>query len=110
MAKGSEMPIRKPEMHDLDSGMPRQDPRPPGALTGPGFIEKCVQCSDCIEVCPSRAIGMDTSGYPVLLHPRDCGKCGLCADVCSHRAIEFTDRTRAGFKIVLAIENASGAS
>ncbi|MGA9434625.1 MAG: 4Fe-4S dicluster domain-containing protein [Roseobacter sp.] len=100
------MPLMEPEEPEPYGNNAKYYLRPPGALAAPGFTDKCVQCADCIDVCPSRAIGMDDAGYPVLLHPRDCGKCGLCADVCSHRAIEFTERTRAGFKIVLAIENA----
>ena len=100
------MQLKEPEEPDADAGIKGQYPRPPGALSGFEFTDRCVQCTDCFEVCPSQAIVMDSAGYPVLLHPQDCGNCGLCADVCSHSAIRLTDRTRAGLKIVLAIESA----
>ncbi|MFK7745827.1 MAG: 4Fe-4S dicluster domain-containing protein [Roseobacter sp.] len=82
-------------------------PRPPGALPDMQFQDKCVGCGDCVAVCPGAALTLSPAGYPVLTHHRNCGMCGLCADVCSHAAIEFTDRTRAGFRIVLASEKMS---
>lgn len=84
--------------------------RPPGAMPGGVFEEKCHHCADCISVCPVRALAMDEKGFPYLTNPRSCAKCGLCADVCSHQAIEFTERTRAGFALVIAIEEAAGRS
>ena len=78
--------------------------RPPGALSLEEFEERCHKCGDCVEVCPSNAIGVDANGYPYLVDVLACGKCGLCADVCTRGAIAFTARTRAGLQLVKAME------
>ncbi len=78
--------------------------RPPGALTGWRFEDRCVRCGDCTDVCPQQVIAVDARGYPVLAHPEDCGTCGLCADVCVHSAIELTPATRATLQVIKVLE------
>lgn len=98
------MPICK-----INIAMP-QDPlsasvvRPPGAMPPGTFEARCHRCRDCIEVCPSDALAVDASGYPCLAEAPACWKCGLFSDVCTRGAIGFTARTRAGLRMVKAME------
>ena len=78
--------------------------RPPGALPRGEFEEKCLGCGNCIFVCPARALAADKNAQPYLESLKSCMKCGLCADVCSHTVIGFTERTHAGFEIMLVVE------
>lgn len=78
--------------------------RPPGAVPDDAFRERCQTCGDCAAVCPLSAIGSDDDGYPRLMDGARCHHCGLCADVCTRGAIAFTDRTRIGLELVLAME------
>lgn len=78
---------------------PRQ--RPPGAVAEAVFRAECIQCCDCVEVCPRQAIEQDAFGYPYMADPTNCSKCGLCADICMHEAIHLNDETRAGLQAVL---------
>ncbi|MEM7644650.1 MAG: 4Fe-4S dicluster domain-containing protein [Pseudomonadota bacterium] len=78
--------------------------RPPGAVLGDAFRETCSGCGDCKAVCPLSVIETDESGYPYLLDGATCHHCGLCADICTRGAIAFTERTRVGLELVLAVE------
>ena len=78
--------------------------RPPGALPGWKFTDRCTRCGDCVEVCPVRVIVADAAGYPALAEPDRCCQCGLCADICSPSALRFTELTGAGIEGLLATE------
>jgi ferredoxin-type protein NapG len=50
--------------------------RPPGALQESEFLEKCIKCKICVDVCPLDAIGiahmengLQNVGTPILLFP-----------------------------------------
>ena len=82
------------------------DHRPPGAVSETVFLAECVQCKDCVAVCPRGAIRQDSGGYPYLVHAAACSHCGLCADVCMHGAICLNDRTSAGLMALRALDRA----
>jgi len=50
----------------------------------PSINEKCNQCGECVEVCPSNAI-VDFKVIEEL-----CIKCGGCDEVCKQNAVELT--------------------
>lgn len=79
--------------------------RPPGAVSEAVFLAECIQCRDCVAVCPRDAIRPDQQGYPFLSNPTECSSCGLCADVCMHKAIRLTDATRSGLKALMALDH-----
>lgn len=70
--------------------------RPPGALKEKAFINKCINCGECIKVCPNNAIqftlleaGIEGIFTPVVI-PRIgyCEyQCNLCSKVCPTGAI-----------------------
>lgn len=47
--------------------------------------EKCVNCHQCISVCPSKYCN-DGSGDYVKVDPELCIGCGACITICSHNA------------------------
>lgn len=98
------MSVCKTNIEVLGESLSTYRIRPPGALSVEAFEDRCRQCGDCVEVCPSRAIAVDADGFPYLADVLACGKCGLCADVCTGGAIEFTTRTRAGLQIIKTME------
>ena len=102
------MTFQETGTHLIDSPVSDLAAKPPGALPGGQFFDRCVRCGDCVTVCPPGALRADENGYPFLGAARKCGYCGLCADICMHGAIRFTTKTRAGFRIVLEAEKQSG--
>jgi len=70
--------------------------RPPGAVAEGAFLEKCVKCGQCANVCPTNVIQLASlaEGVEVLWTPVmkfDIGhcqrKCILCSEVCPTGAI-----------------------
>lgn len=71
--------------------------RPPGAVKEKEFLEKCVRCGQCMQVCPTNVIqpaGLET-GVDVLWTPvlrPDLGyceyECNRCTKVCPTNALE----------------------
>jgi len=78
-------------------------------------LDKCINCGDCIEKCPTRvdddfnaglkkrrAIYLDyLQGIPakVTIDPQHClfitrGKCGICKKVCKKEAIEYDQKEK----------------
>ena len=70
----------------------------PGALAGPqAFIEACIGCGLCGEVCPPRCIlfhksdGGPESNKPYIDPARkSCTLCGYCMEVCPTEALTVT--------------------
>jgi pyruvate formate lyase activating enzyme len=54
------------------------------------FKRKCIQCGECIEICPRDAITME-DGHP-RIDRRVCDGCGECASACPSRALEVCGR------------------
>lgn len=77
--------------------------RPPGT-TQTELEDLCVSCGDCVSVCPSALLQLDTDGLPSFVAGHACGCCGLCADVCSFGAIRFTSEMLAGLRRTLRTE------
>lgn len=54
------------------------------------FLEKCVGCGICVELCPQYAIPNSLIGFISSMAKIDgnkCDRCGKCVQVCSHGAI-----------------------
>lgn len=77
--------------------------RPPGT-TRTELEDLCVGCGDCVAVCPSALLQLDSEGLPEFVQEQACGCCGLCADVCSFGAIRFTPRMLSGLRRTLRTE------
>ncbi|MBF0288244.1 MAG: 4Fe-4S dicluster domain-containing protein [SAR324 cluster bacterium] len=71
--------------------------RPPGSVAELEFLEKCIKCDQCINVCPTNVLQPATfkeGGFEGLWTPvmnfniRHCQlKCALCSEVCPTGAI-----------------------
>ena len=50
--------------------------------------QKCSQCYECMELCPSGALNIPfVDGYPVWDKGK-CERCECCADICMEGAIK----------------------
>ncbi len=68
--------------------------RPPGSINEANFLEKCIRCHRCIDVCPSQAIQLQGHEGPVAAHtpfiiPSEhaCILCLACTNVCPSGAL-----------------------
>ncbi len=71
--------------------------RPPGSVEEQEFLEKCIKCDQCVNVCPTNVLQPATSaegGFEALWTPvmnfdiSHCQlKCTLCSEVCPTGAI-----------------------
>lgn len=71
--------------------------RPPGSLAEAEFLERCIKCEQCINVCPTNVLqpatlkegGIEALWTPVLnFNIAHCQlKCTLCSEVCPTGAI-----------------------
>ncbi len=73
--------------------------RPPGALSEPEFLSKCIRCGECMKVCPTNGLqyafneGSLLAFWTPVLAPRIGGceyDCVLCGQVCPTGAIRET--------------------
>jgi polyferredoxin/formate hydrogenlyase subunit 6/NADH:ubiquinone oxidoreductase subunit I len=74
--------------------------RPPGSVAEPEFLERCIKCDQCINVCPTNVLQpatLEQSGLEGLWTPvMDFSvgfcqlNCVLCAEVCPTGAIQKT--------------------
>ncbi len=74
--------------------------RPPGVLDEEEFLQNCIRCGKCGEICPNRTIkyfstenGVDSIDTPYIV-PREqaCILCMKCGDVCPTGAIQSIPR------------------
>lgn len=59
------------------------------------FLEKCVGCGTCVELCPNNAIPISLIGFissVAKIDENKCDGCGKCVQVCSHRALIMLTR------------------
>ena len=69
--------------------------RPPGAVSEPEFLNKCIQCNKCLQICPYDSIvvaGIEhgtSYGTPIII-ARDvpCYLCMLCPPICPTGALD----------------------
>ncbi len=71
--------------------------RPPGSVEESEFLERCIKCEQCINVCPTNVLqpatlhegGIESLWTPVMnFHIGHCQfKCNLCSEVCPTGAI-----------------------
>lgn len=87
--------------------------RPPGSVGEKDFLNLCIRCGECMQVCPTNFIqpalfqsGMDGIWTPIL-HPRSgyCEfECNKCTQVCPTKAIKkLTKKEKKEFKIGTAV-------
>ena len=54
------------------------------------FLEdKCVHCTACIPICPTKALSLDRKRMLVSFQNEKCIICGLCVPVCPYRAMDM---------------------
>ena len=81
---------------------PRQHLRPPGALSDDAaFINACIGCGLCGEVCPPRCIlfhardgGVQANTPYINPELKACILCNKCREVCPTEALTATERTK----------------
>jgi MauM/NapG family ferredoxin protein len=82
--------------------------RPPGARAEAEFLDACIGCAQCANVCPNKCItlhGLD-DGLKNLATPRinprakACILCMACTQVCPTGALEKLEPTEAGKRAV----------
>lgn len=90
-----------PEAAPLRSNGPFIDPLswpaseqsdPPRALRGLARIVDgglCHRCGSCVGICPTRALGVGSDGYPVVSKLSACTDCDLCVKVCPGDEFNF---------------------
>lgn len=52
--------------------------------------DKCVDCGECISLCPVKAINMEED-WTVELDDQKCIGCGFCTTSCPTKAIKIAD-------------------
>jgi polyferredoxin/formate hydrogenlyase subunit 6/NADH:ubiquinone oxidoreductase subunit I len=75
--------------------------RPPGSVEESEFLERCIKCDQCLNVCPTNVLqpatlqegGIEAVWTPVMnFHIAHCQlKCTLCSEVCPTGAIRKID-------------------
>jgi polyferredoxin len=78
--------------------------RPPGSVAEPEFLERCIKCDQCINVCPTNVLqpstlaegGLEGLWTPVMdFRTGFCQlNCTLCSEVCPTGAIQKIDLGR----------------
>jgi MauM/NapG family ferredoxin protein len=92
----------------LPPALKRRLLRPPGALRGQAFLDKCTGCAQCASVCPNQCITMSglEGGLAALAMPvitprwRACTLCMACTQICPTGALEPLEPDLAGMQSV----------
>lgn len=48
---------------------------------------KCTNCGECIEFCPTKALSWNNDKTKILFQSAKCVECGICEDICKVDAI-----------------------
>ncbi len=51
--------------------------------------DKCVDCSYCIPLCPTKAFQLEPKSMEVTLDKNQCIACGICVNICPYQAVEL---------------------
>jgi len=51
-------------------------------------LQRCTGCRQCIDLCPTRALGQ-VDGKAVVVNPEACTYCMVCEDICPEKAIQL---------------------
>lgn len=83
-----------------DRGFDEKAIRPPGSVAEPEFLERCIKCDQCVNVCPTNVLqpstlaqgGIEGLWTPVMdFSVGFCQlNCTLCSEVCPTGAIQKT--------------------
>lgn len=78
-----DVPLEPPDSYST-AVHPRTILRPPGALASGDFEFACSRCAKCVEVCPVKAIQLDTAGsvaggFPYIVP--EISPCVVCEDL-----------------------------
>lgn len=84
-----------------DRGFSRKAIRPPGTVAEAEFLERCIKCDQCINVCPTNVLqpatleesGLEGLWTPVMSFTTGFCQlnCTLCSEVCPTGAIQKID-------------------
>jgi pyruvate formate lyase activating enzyme len=67
---------------------PQMQSRRPEILYEP---DRCLNCDNCIQVCPQKALSPDEKGK-IIIDRQNCNGCGLCVESCRPGALEISGR------------------
>ena len=78
--------------------------RPPGALPEALFLDACIGCAECANVCPNKCIqmegldhGLENLGTPMITaRSKGCILCMACTQVCPTSALTKLEPTEEG--------------
>ena len=82
--------------------------RPPGAQAEDEFLQNCIACGQCANVCPNQCIklagfdsGIENLGTPIIdARAQACILCMACTQVCPTQALEKLEPTKEGMRAV----------
>lgn len=82
--------------------------RPPGAREEKKFLQDCIACGQCANVCPNKCItlvgveaGIENLGTPKIdARAQACILCMACTQVCPTQALEKLEPTEEGIRAV----------
>lgn len=82
--------------------------RPPGAVAEKDFLDACIGCGQCANVCPNKCIslfglegGIENLATPIITaRAKGCILCMACTQVCPTSALEKLEPTEEGKRAV----------
>ena len=107
-AMGTVIPLLYPLLGKLQAKNRHKPLRPPGARPEADFLQDCIACGQCANVCPNKCItlsglesGIENLGTPVIdARAQACVLCMACTQVCPTQALEKLEPTDEGIRAV----------
>ncbi len=106
---GTVIPLAVPFLEKLPgTNVLRRFLRPPGAKPEKAFLDACIGCGQCANVCPNKCItlyglekGLENFATPrIAARARGCILCMACTQVCPTGALEPLEATDEGMRAV----------